>query len=112
MITRPVFVRRLKTLENGEFSIDPEGEIGEVVSKDLVPVPDPTSETGHSLGLMLTIEWENTKHPALDLVPAALLENVSDLMVDDEDEDGAENEDDGEEYDDPSDELEGPTIPS
>lgn len=105
MITRPVFVRRLKKLENGEFATDPEGEIGEVVSKDLIPIPDPTSETGHTLALMLTIEWQETKHPALDMVPAQLLENVSDLMVDDD-------EEEEEDFDDPSDEIEAPAIQS
>lgn len=87
MLSRTVFVRRLKRLETGEYTSDPDGEIGEVLSKDVVLVPDDTSPTGHSFALMLTVEWENTKYPALDMVPANLLENVTHLFeeeVDDE----------------------------
>lgn len=87
MLTRSVYVRKIQVNENGEAATDKEGniqfadeEIGEVVSKDIVPVPNPNAPGGYEMRLSCTVVWQNQRYPAMTVEDVRTLAHVDDVL--------------------------------
>lgn len=87
MLTRSIYVRRVKQDENGHAVVNSEGavefaddEIGEVVSKDIVPVPNAEAAGGYEMRLSCTVVWQGSRYPAMTVEDVRSLAHVDDIL--------------------------------
>ncbi len=79
---------------SGEWATNPEGDVGEVVSEHLVPIPDEQAPGGIRLQVLLGVLWGEANIPAISYKDPMYLENVDHLYDDDEEEQEEEEFDD------------------